>query len=52
MDAVDPRVDYLKIDKWMNSNKYDKVVDYCKKLDCFTFHVIQIWFEASGRLEY
>jgi hypothetical protein len=47
MDAIDPRIDYLKIDEWMTNNNCKEVMKYCKRLGCDLSSVIQIWFEAS-----
>lgn len=48
MDAIDARVDYLKIDKWMNCGKMSEVVKYCNEINCCVVDVLKIWIYATN----
>lgn len=48
MDAIDPRVDYLKIDKWIEQRKISQVFKYCDKIGCDIDDVLKTWFEATN----
>ena len=45
--AFDQRIDYLKIDEWIQAGSIDRVLKYCKKLKCGARQVINTWFAAA-----